>query len=110
MYLLGFKYTQTTDRMWRKNRQPTSQGNCVGHDINRNWPYRWNGTGSSTDPCEETFRGDTEGDAPETQALAAFLTKVKDLQGLKLYIDNHSYSQLFMTRTFHLYQICSATV
>ncbi|KAG6014066.1 hypothetical protein E4U41_004930 [Claviceps citrina] len=94
----GFIYTQTHDRLWRKNRQPTPGSSCLGHDINRNWPYRWNmSSGASTNPCAEDFRGRSEGDAPETAALAGFLREVKAKQGLKLYIDYHSYSQLFMT-------------
>lgn len=96
--LAGFKYTQSGDRMWRKNRQTTSGSSCLGHDINRNWPYKWNGPGSSTNPCAEDFRGSSQGDAPETKALSGFLQNVKNSQGLKLYIDYHSYSQLFMTR------------
>jgi hypothetical protein len=96
--LAGFKYTQSADRMWRKNRQQTSGSSCLGHDINRNWPYQWDGPGSSTNPCAEDFRGSSQGDAPETKALSGFLQQVKNSQGLKLYIDYHSYSQLFMTR------------
>ncbi|KAF4506597.1 hypothetical protein G6O67_006665 [Ophiocordyceps sinensis] len=93
----GFKFSQNTNRMWRKNRQTSSQGNCFGRDINRNWPYKWNGPGSSTNPCAEDYRGESENDAPETKSLTAFLQQVKQAQGLKLYIDYHSYSQLFMT-------------
>ncbi|KAK4090558.1 hypothetical protein Purlil1_5230 [Purpureocillium lilacinum] len=93
----GFKYTQASDRMWRKNRQTTAGSSCLGHDINRNWPYKWEGPGSSTNPCAQDFRGASAGDAPETKALSDFLKQVKSAQGLKLYIDYHSYSQLFMT-------------
>ncbi|KAK5995388.1 Metallocarboxypeptidase A-like protein [Cladobotryum mycophilum] len=94
----GFIYTQTTDRMWRKNRQTTSGSSCLGHDINRNWPYKWDVKGgASTNPCAEDFKGAAAGDAPETKALAAFLQKTKAAQGVKIYIDYHSYSQLFMT-------------
>lgn len=94
----GFLFTQTSNRMWRKNRQRTSGNSCLGHDINRNWPYKWDGPGSSTNPCAEDYRGESAGDAPETKALSDFLKQVKGSQGLKLYIDWHSYSQLFMTR------------
>lgn len=98
----GFKYTQTNDRMWRKNRQTTNGSNCLGHDINRNWPYKWDVEGgASKNPCAEDFKGTAAGDAPETKALSEFLRKVKAEQGLKLYIDYHSYSQLVMTREFH---------
>ncbi|KAG6130276.1 hypothetical protein E4U35_002016 [Claviceps purpurea] len=94
----GFKYTQTNDRMWRKNRQTTNGSNCLGHDINRNWPYKWDVEGgASKNPCAEDFKGTAAGDAPETKALSEFLRKVKAEQGLKLYIDYHSYSQLVMT-------------
>jgi carboxypeptidase A4 len=31
----GFAYTQTSDRMWRKNRQATTSTKCPGRDINR---------------------------------------------------------------------------
>ncbi|KXX80208.1 Metallocarboxypeptidase A [Madurella mycetomatis] len=94
----GFVYSQTTDRMWRKNRQTVSGSNCVGHDINRNWPYQWSiSGGASTNPCAQDFKGRREGDAPETAVLSSWLRTVKANQGLKLYIDWHSYSQLFMT-------------
>lgn len=54
----GFVYTQTTQRLWRKNRQPTSGSTCIGHDINRNWNAYWAVTGgASTNPCDETFKG-----------------------------------------------------
>jgi murein tripeptide amidase MpaA len=54
----GFVYSQTTDRLWRKNRQTVSGNSCVGRDINRNWPYQWSVTGgASTNPCSETYKG-----------------------------------------------------
>src|SRR4051812_7154726 len=56
---LGFVYTQTNDRLWRKNRQTLSGNSCVGRDINRNWPYMWSVPGgASTDPCAEDYKGD----------------------------------------------------
>ncbi|KAK4153994.1 Metallocarboxypeptidase A [Chaetomidium leptoderma] len=94
----GFIYTQTTDRMWRKNRQTISGSSCIGNDINRNWPFQWSVSGgASTNPCAEDFKGRAGGDAPETAVLSAWLKKTKADQGVKLFIDWHSYSQLFMT-------------
>ncbi|OAA58031.1 carboxypeptidase [Niveomyces insectorum RCEF 264] len=94
----GFVYTQTTDRLWRKNRQTTSNSSCVGRDINRNWPIAWAaGGGSSEDPCAPDYRGGAQADAPETAALTTWLHGVQQAQGIKLYIDYHSYGQLFMT-------------
>ncbi|KAL9018857.1 MAG: hypothetical protein Q9185_003875 [Variospora sp. 1 TL-2023] len=95
----GFVYTQTNDRLWRKNRQSTSGSSCLGHDINRNWNYQWSTPGgSSADPCAQDFRGRAAADAPETVVLANFVNKMAaSAQKLKLFIDYHSYSQLFMT-------------
>ena len=97
----GFVYSQTSDRMWRKNRQSTSGSTCVGRDINRNWPIQWSSSGgASTNPCAQDFKGSAQSDAPETTALSNFLKTTKANQGLKLFIDWHSYSQLFMYRMF----------
>jgi hypothetical protein len=101
--IAGFVYSQTTDRMWRKNRQTASGSSCLGTDINRNWNYQWALTGgASTSPCAQDYKGVSAASAPETRALAAFAQNIKNTQGLKLYIDWHSYSQLFMTRMLPL--------
>ncbi|MBD3337082.1 MAG: hypothetical protein GF355_16325, partial [Candidatus Eisenbacteria bacterium] len=57
--------------MWRKNRR--DNGGCWGVDLNRNYPYMWGGTGSSGDPCEDTYRGPDPASEPETQALIDFI-------------------------------------
>ncbi|KAJ2967131.1 hypothetical protein NQ176_g9814 [Zarea fungicola] len=93
----GFIYTQTSERLWRKNRQRIASSNCIGTDVNRNWPYKWTGAGSSTNPCSDTYRGEAQASASETKGLSQFINNVKSSQGLKLYIDWHSYSQLFMS-------------
>ncbi|KAL1647965.1 hypothetical protein SLS58_002289 [Diplodia intermedia] len=94
----GFVYTQTNTRLWRKNRQSVSGNSCVGTDINRNWAVGWSvAGGSSTDPCDETFRGTAALSSPEAAGLAAQMRAVRDQQGVKMYMDWHSYSQLWMT-------------
>ncbi|KAF9524325.1 putative carboxypeptidase [Crepidotus variabilis] len=96
----GFVYTQTNDRMWRKNRQtPPSGSTCYGRDINRNWNVQWSTSGgASTSPCAEDYKGLAAQDAQETKNLAAFLdTRAKSAAGAKFFADWHSYSQLFMT-------------
>ncbi|PVG02522.1 putative carboxypeptidase [Serendipita vermifera] len=96
----GFVYSQTTNRMWRKNRQsPSSGSSCYGRDINRNWNVHWSDTGgASTSPCAEDYKGQAAFDAPETKTLAAFInSRANSTQGAKMYIDWHSYSQMFFT-------------
>lgn len=93
----GFAYTQTTDRLWRKNRQVNSGNSCVGRDINRNWPYVWSqADGASTDPCAEDYKGPSAGDGTETKVLKALIDGLASGLGVKMYTDFHSYSQLFM--------------
>ncbi|KAF5005055.1 hypothetical protein FDECE_8471 [Fusarium decemcellulare] len=95
----GFVYTQTTERLWRKNRQPNpSNATCVGRDLNRNWPHKWdaNDQGASKDPCSNTYRGEKPNDAPEIQGLRKLVDKLGKTSGIKLYIDWHSYSQYLL--------------
>lgn len=100
----GFVYSQTTDRLWRKNRQPRPSLNttCIGTDGNRNWKFEWDAEppegGSSPDPCEQTYRGEAPGDTPENAALDALSTTLAAQgAGLRSFIDFHSYSQLILT-------------
>lgn len=93
-------YTQTTNRLWRKNRQPPpaskANSSCFGRDINRNWPYKWDGNplGASDDPCDETYHGEAPSDSPENQGVVALVDQLRDSSGIKLYVDFHSYGQL----------------
>ncbi|KAI1348321.1 hypothetical protein F5Y01DRAFT_328592 [Xylaria sp. FL0043] len=93
----GFVYTQTTNRMWRKNRQTRSGTTAVGTDINRNWPYQWEGTGSSTSPGSGNYRGQAPGDTPENTGIRGYGDKLGAGKGIKLYIDWHSYGQYILT-------------
>ncbi|KAG2176546.1 hypothetical protein INT44_007209, partial [Umbelopsis vinacea] len=90
----GYIFTHTRDRMWRKNRQPTSFPFCTGIDLNRNWGYEWNRGGSSPNPCSEAYMGPAAFAAVETKLMADF---VASRQHAMMYIDFHSYSQLWMS-------------
>ncbi|KAK4149364.1 hypothetical protein C8A00DRAFT_47011 [Chaetomidium leptoderma] len=93
----GFVYSQTKNRMWRKNRQRQNGTSCVGRDLNRNWDVHWDQKGgASGGPCQPTYRGYKPLDAPETSALAVELQAIKEQQGLRLFIDWHSFGQLVM--------------
>ncbi|KAI1654598.1 hypothetical protein F4813DRAFT_205742 [Daldinia decipiens] len=93
----GFLYTQTTNRLWRKNRQTRSGTSAVGTDVNRNWPYKWDGEGSSTSPGSETYRGVAAGDTPENTGIRTLSDQLAKKNGIKLYIDWHSYGQYILT-------------
>ena len=100
----GFVYTQTTNRLWRKNRQPrpTTNSTCIGTDGNRNWKFEWDAQppdgGSSPDPCAETYRGLAPGDTPENKALDGLSSKLsKQGPGIRSFVDFHSYGELLST-------------
>jgi murein tripeptide amidase MpaA len=90
-------YTQTNDRLWRKNRQTVSGNSCVGRDNNRNWPYKWEVPGgASTNPCSETYKGQAAGDSPENKGMVSQVNSLRDSRGIRLYIDFHSYGQYIL--------------
>ncbi|KDN70901.1 putative zinc carboxypeptidase [Colletotrichum sublineola] len=94
----GFVYTQTTNRLWRKNRQTNTGSSCIGRDPNRNWPYKWELTGgASTSPCSETYKGAAPGDTPEIKGLKAQIDSLSASNlGITLYLDIHSYGQYIL--------------
>ncbi|XP_063590473.1 carboxypeptidase B1-like [Penaeus indicus] len=52
----GYVYSWNHDRLWRKNRAPSSVPECVGVDLNRNFDFYW-GVQASMDPCSDLYQG-----------------------------------------------------
>ncbi|KAI8870046.1 Zn-dependent exopeptidase [Ramicandelaber brevisporus] len=84
----GYEYTWTNSRLWRKNRRST-----YGVDLNRNFPFHWGGSGASTNPSSETYRGASAASEPETQAIVSYFNSLPRRIGG---IDLHSYSELIL--------------
>eukprot|EP00729_Bicosta_minor_P017009 gene17009-9359_t len=91
----GYKFTWSTDRLWRKNRRP--DGLCHGVDMNRNWGEHWGECGASTSPCSDTYRGPSSMSEPEVQAVANYVTDVigQDRR-IVAAIDFHAYGELIL--------------
>ncbi|HUD41802.1 MAG TPA: M14 family zinc carboxypeptidase [Dokdonella sp.] len=75
---------------WRKNTNvedafcpgTPSSFSQPGVDLNRNFPFHWSGTGgSSTERCDQTFRGPSAGSEPETRNLLAYTVGTCDGSG-----------------------------
>uniref|UniRef100_A0A8C5HN86 Carboxypeptidase B2-like n=2 Tax=Gouania willdenowi TaxID=441366 RepID=A0A8C5HN86_GOUWI len=90
----GYKYTWTTNRMWRKNRSISKSSGCFGADLNRNFDANWCTEGASSNPCSEIYCGAFPESEPESQAVANFLRSHKD--SIQLYLTIHSYSQMLL--------------
>lgn len=78
---------------WRKNKRRID-GTLRGVDLNRNWPAHWgmNDAGSSPDPESATYRGQSAGSEPETQAMMDFINDHE----FRIIINYHSYSNLIL--------------
>ncbi|XP_072021622.1 carboxypeptidase B-like [Amphiura filiformis] len=90
----GYDYTWTNDRMWRKNRQPNTGSSCIGTDLNRNYPYKWGGSGTSDNPCSDIFHGEAPLSGIETSVVHEWLQQFSG--NIALFIDFHNYSQLWL--------------
>ncbi|XP_067142504.1 uncharacterized protein [Centruroides vittatus] len=92
----GYDYTFKYNRLWRKNRS-RSQVHSGGVDLNRNFPFEWNGKltkQSETLPNSETYIGPSAMSELETQAVVNTLSEVKNR--VKLYMTFHSYGQYIL--------------
>ena len=103
-----------TGLSWRKNTNQNycgSTSNNRGADLNRNFSYFWNATngqGSSGNQCNATYRGETAGSEPETQAIESYVRSIfPDNRGPNIddaapettsgiHLDIHSYSELVL--------------
>jgi len=92
----GYAFTHSSNRLWRKTRRKIPNSSCIGTDPNRNFPFQWATGGSSSNPCSETFHGDTKESEPEVKGMVAYGKRYADQGRLKGYIDYHAYGQLYM--------------
>lgn len=89
-------------RSWRKN---TNENYCGvtstnrGADLNRNFSYQWGTGGSSTNPCDTTYRGPSPASEPETLAIQNYIqaifsdqrsTGAAPADATGIYLDLHS--------------------
>ncbi|PAA56805.1 hypothetical protein BOX15_Mlig005120g1 [Macrostomum lignano] len=94
----GYEYSHSHYRFWRKNRQtngghPSQSRVCRGVDLNRNYGYKWGGSGSSSDPCQDNYRGTGPFSAMESAAVKRFVEQENSDKKILLFLSYHSYGQ-----------------
>jgi len=88
----GHQFSHSTTRLWRKTRQP--HGTCIGADPNRNFDFFWNGGGSSTNPCSDTFHGPNPFSEPETAAIRTFYGSIASQT--RIFLSFHAFGQYLL--------------
>ena len=94
----GYEYNRSIapngGGMQRKNMKETCGFGTDGIDPNRNYSYMWglDDQGSSSDGCNETYRGISPFSESETQAVRDFV----ELKNFKIALNYHSYSDLLL--------------
>lgn len=93
----GYAYTWAAngDRLWRKNRGDTTAANCIGTDLNRNYPYTWSNPGASGQPCSDTYYGPSAGSEEETTAVNNYAGTINS--NLVTWINFHTYGPYWLT-------------
>tara|TARA_B100000674_G_C37955412_1_gene969350 strand:- start:345 stop:1739 length:1395 start_codon:yes stop_codon:yes gene_type:complete len=86
----GAVYSRTQKRMWRKNRRKNRWG--TGVDNNRNYSYKWGGSGASSSAWSDTFRGPSAMSEVENQVIE----NLQEEHGFSAAISFHSYSELIL--------------
>ncbi|WP_224277972.1 M14 family metallopeptidase [Nocardioides lacusdianchii] len=67
-------------------------GRLRGTDLNRNYPGFWGGGGASTNWSSDTYRGDSPGSEPESDAVRRLISE----RAVTVMISNHTYSNLVL--------------
>ncbi|KAK7066505.1 hypothetical protein SK128_028649 [Halocaridina rubra] len=65
----GYEYSRNNVSNWIKNRVNTTNENCTGANIDRNYSYKFGEAGSSLEPCSDVYNGGVPFSQAENRAI-----------------------------------------
>lgn len=83
----GVHHVFDANPLWRRNRKVYPE--CVGVDLNRNYPYQWGPGCGSSGSCNDTYRGPAPASERETLAMIA----LSEIYGFTMATSYHSYGR-----------------
>ena len=90
----GYEYSRTHQRLWRKNRRrPTSDNQCFGVDLNRNFDVIGFGVGASNQSCSDSYSGPFAASEPEVKAAAGVVMRHRN--NIRVSLSLHSYGTFY---------------
>ncbi|CAJ0576156.1 unnamed protein product, partial [Mesorhabditis spiculigera] len=104
----GYEFTRSSSnphvRLWRKNRSSIKCRKddwgrnrcCRGVDLNRNFDFHFRESGSSDDPCQEIYEGDSAFSEPESRAVRDAVLSRRYRGRIEAFITLHTYSQIWI--------------
>jgi len=72
----GYLHRKNNNRSKGKCNDPATQSNHYGVDLNRNHAFKFGGAGSSSQACDQFYRGASAASEPETQAVQNYLASI----------------------------------
>ncbi|CAK1542474.1 unnamed protein product [Leptosia nina] len=92
----GYEFTHNSTRFWRKTRSMDhfDGQRCPGVDGNRNFDFKWNTVGVSSNPCGETFPGGAPFSEVEIRVVRDILHE--NLDRMVMYLSMHSYGSMVL--------------
>jgi predicted deacylase len=91
----GYEFSRSDDRLWRKSRTDfNSTLGCKGVDLNRNWPYHWGESGSSTNKCSDIYAGEAPLSDVESQHISRYFRALTPKPELSICF--HSAAELWL--------------
>ncbi|CAH0728590.1 unnamed protein product, partial [Brenthis ino] len=94
----GHEFTQNSNRLWLKNRRPTS-GSAVGTDLTKNWNSQWGVRGGSFNPSDSNYIGLGPFSEVETRSISRYIANMPAI--LSAHLSFRAFGQRLLIPSAH---------